>query len=80
MKSDKKLHIYAGILISFIGACLFNSALLGFLLAFAAGVLKEVYDKVSGTGTVEGLDCLATMAGGSIGAGAKILLSYLSGV
>lgn len=69
MKTDKKLHIYAGIIISIIGACLFKSALFGFLLAFAAGILKEIYDKVSGKGTVEGLDCLATMLGGLLGSG-----------
>lgn len=66
MAKDKKLHIYAGFLISILGACLSNSALFGFLLAFLAGILKEAYDKISGKGTVEGLDCLATMTGGLI--------------
>ena len=68
MKTDKKLHIYAGFLISIIGACLW-SALFGFGLACLAGLLKEIYDKVTGKGTVEGLDALATMFGGALGSG-----------
>ena len=65
MAKDKKLHIYAGFLISLIGACLWGAPF-GFGLACLAGLLKEARDKITGKGTVEGLDWLATIAGGLI--------------
>ena len=68
MAKDKKLHIYAGFLISIIGACLWGAPF-GFGLACLAGLLKEARDKITGKGTVEGLDWLATVFGGLIGAG-----------
>lgn len=68
MAGDKKLHIIAGFIISIIGAYLCG-ALFGFALSCLAGVSKEAYDKISGKGTVEFDDLLATMAGGLIGAG-----------
>ena len=68
MAKDKKLHIYAGFLISLIGACLWGAPF-GFGLACLAGLLKEARDKITGKGTVEGLDWLATVFGGLIGAG-----------
>lgn len=77
MPKDKILYVIVGFIIGFLGAYFLRSALFGFGLACLAGLLKEIYDKVTGRGTVEGLDALATMAGGLIGAGAKILLSYL---
>ena len=69
MPKDKILHVIVGFVIGFLGACCLGSALFGFGLACVAGLSKEVYDKVSGKGTVEGLDALATMFGGLIGAG-----------
>lgn len=66
---DKKLHIIAGFVIGLLGAYCLGSALFGFGLACLAGIAKEVYDKVSGRGTVEGLDALATMFGGLLGSG-----------
>lgn len=68
MAYDKKLHIVAGFIISFIGAYLFGAPF-GFGLACLAGLLKEARDKITGRGTVEGLDALATMTGGLIGMG-----------
>lgn len=68
MAYDKKLHIIAGFIISIIGAYLCG-ALFGFALATFAGIAKEAYDKISGKGTVEFADLLATVAGGLIGAG-----------
>lgn len=66
---DKKLHIIAGFIIGLAGAYFFGSAPLGFGLSCLAGLSKEVYDKVSGKGTPEGLDWLATCLGGMFGAG-----------
>jgi len=62
--SDKLLHFFSG---GFLAALLlpfgFESALLG---VAAAGIGKEVYDLVSGKGTPELADALATIVGGSI--------------
>lgn len=69
MPKDKVLHVIVGFIIGFLGAYFFRSAPFGFGLACAAGLGKEVYDKVSGKGTVEGLDVLATMFGGLLGLG-----------
>lgn len=65
MPYDKKMHIIAGFIISLIGAYLWGAPF-GFELACLAGLLKEARDKITGKGTVEGLDCLATMVGGLI--------------
>lgn len=69
MGKDKKKHIIAGLIIGFLGAYCSGSAPFGFGLACIAGLGKEVYDKISGKGTPEGLDWLATSGGGLIGAG-----------
>ena len=69
MPKDKVLHVIVGFIIGFLGAYFFGSALFGFGLACLAGLSKEVYDKISGKGTVEGLDALATMFGGLLGSG-----------
>lgn len=66
---DKKLHIIVGFVIGLLGSYFLRSALFGFGLACLAGLLKEIYDKVSGKGTPEGLDWLATCLGGMFGAG-----------
>lgn len=66
---DKKLHIIVGFVIGLIGAYCSGSALFGFGLACLAGLLKEARDKITGKGTVEGLDALATMFGGLLGSG-----------
>lgn len=71
---DKKLHIIVGFFIGLIGAYCLGSALFGFGLSCVAGLSKEVYDKVSGKGTVEGLDWLATCLGGMFGAGIHYLI------
>ena len=71
---DKKLHIIVGFCIGLVGAYFLRSAPLGFGLAWLAGIAKEVYDKVSGKGTPEGLDWLATCLGGMFGAGIHYLI------
>lgn len=61
-------HIIVGFIIGLIGAYLLGAPF-GFGLSCLAGMAKEAYDKISGKGTVEGLDALATSGGGLIGAG-----------
>lgn len=63
MATDKKLHMIAGFLISLIGGY-FLTPLIGLGLAALAGLLKEARDKISGKGTVEWLDFIATVVGG----------------
>ena len=74
MPLDKKLHIIVGFVIGFLGAYFLRSAPFGFGLAVLAGLGKEVYDKISGKGTPEAFDSLATVVGGFIGAGIIILM------
>ena len=62
MAVDKMLHFGAGMLAYGVGAFL-GGPLMGLLLAFFAGLLKEVYD-FHGYGTVDAMDFLATLAGG----------------
>lgn len=73
MPLDKKLHIIVGFTIGFLGAYFLRSAPFGFGLACLAGLAKEAYDKISGKGTPEWLDFLATAASGFIGAETLII-------
>ena len=74
MPKDKILHVIVGFIIGFLGAYFLRSAPFGFGLAVITGVGKEVYDKISGKGTPEAFDSLATVVGGFIGAGITILM------
>lgn len=62
---DKTLHLIAGFLIGLI---------FGFWLAVAAGISKEIYDHVSGEGTSEVMDAVATAFGGLLAVGLEALL------
>lgn len=72
MKLDKKLHLIAGALASFVGILfgliaeepLWLVLVTGVLFSFAAGGAKELYDEVTGKGTPETADLLYTLAGG----------------
>ena len=44
IKKDKLYHLIAGILIGVIVTLIADSSFVGFLAAFWAGVLKEIYD------------------------------------
>lgn len=72
MQKDKALHMLLGFAIVVIFFYLF-----GFLVAatacFVAAIGKEVYDKVSGKGTPDFLDIVATVVGGGVGIGACFL-------
>ena len=59
---DKKLHLFAGILLSSFG---FLNVYL-FSLGFIAGISKEIYDGASKKGKVELGDALYTIMGACI--------------
>ena len=69
---DKSLHVIYGSVIALVALALATFAHLPLppiwaLVASAlVGGLKEVYDRKSGKGTVDPLDCWATIAGGVI--------------
>ncbi len=64
---DKRLHFGCGLLICLlIGAAI--TPIVGLVAAVLAGIGKEWYDIVSGRGTPELLDFVATAAGGLVGA------------
>lgn len=69
MEKDKIYHFVVGILIVTIINIFTCDLLLGLGLTILAGALKEVYDKISGKGTCEVLDAIATIFGGGIACG-----------
>ena len=73
MPKDKVLHFIVGFAIAFFGGLAFGPGF-GFGLACLAGLAKEAYDKITGKGTPEGLDWLATCGGGSVGSAVILLL------
>ena len=66
LAADKQMHILVGVVI-----CLAVGLLLGYsyglIAAGIAGAVKEIWDKLSGKGTPECKDMLATWGGGMIG-------------
>ena len=72
---DKKKHFVAGFAITAI-VSLFFGYIIGVIVAvIAAG--KELYDKVTGTGTPEVLDFVATIVGAAAAVIASDVLSSL---
>lgn len=65
-QSDKQKHIIAGFVISIIFGFLSTSWFVGFLFASFVGVIKELWD-LSGHGTPDWMDLIATMIGGLVG-------------
>lgn len=63
---DKALHALGGCILFAIGHY-FVSWQAGIILATTIGAAKEIYDKVSGKGTPDVMDLVATMAGGCLG-------------
>lgn len=59
---DKSKHFIAGFVIAII-ASLFVGYLIAVIVAILAGAGKEIYDKVTGKGTPEFLDFVATVVG-----------------
>jgi hypothetical protein len=63
---DKALHALGGVILFAAGHYIFGwQAGLG--LAIAIGAAKEIYDKVSGKGTPDPMDFVATALGGLLG-------------
>ena len=73
---DKKKHFVAGFAITAI-VSLFFGYIIGVIVAVIAAAGKELYDKVTGTGTPEVLDFVATIAGAAAAVIASVVLSSL---
>ena len=63
---DKALHLIGGVILFAIGHFIFGSAV-GICLAVFVGLAKEIWDWYSKEGTPDGLDFVATAAGGVLG-------------
>ena len=63
---DKKKHILAGFIISLVFGLLSTSWFFGFLFASFIGIVKELWD-LTGHGTPDWMDLVATMIGGALG-------------
>jgi hypothetical protein len=68
---DKQAHFLAGLAIM-LGVSLFGGWVLGLAAAVVAGIGKEVYD-MTGRGTPDYMDAVATIAGGLAGAGLYLI-------
>lgn len=64
LPEDKANHFVYGSLVAFIG--LFFDPLPAAAMVLLVGFGKELYDLVSGRGTPDGTDALATVAGGAV--------------
>lgn len=76
IQQGKKKHFVAGFAITAI-VSLFFGYIIGVLVAVIAAAGKELYDKVTGTGTPEVLDFVATIAGAAAAVIASVALSFL---
>ena len=72
---DKQAHFWAGLAIM-LGVSLFGGWALGLAAAVVAGIGKEIYD-MTGRGTPDYMDAIATGLGGAAGA-ALYGLAYLT--
>ena len=64
---DKRLHFWCGLLVCLIIG-IATTPIIGLVAAILAGIGKEAYDAVTGRGTPELLDFVATVVGGLVGA------------
>lgn len=65
MPNDKIIHFLGGAVIC-LAVSLFFGGLIGLTVAIVAGIIKEAYD-MTGKGTPELMDAIATIAGGLVG-------------
>ena len=72
---DKQAHFWAGLAIM-LGVSLFGGWVLGLSLAIIAAIGKEIYD-MTGRGTPDYMDAVATIAGGAVGAGLYFIARLL---
>lgn len=63
---DKALHLIGGVMLFALGNLLFGWQV-GLGLAVVVGAAKEIWDWYSKTGTPDGMDFIATAAGGLLG-------------
>ena len=73
--TDKILHFMAGAFISVVVGYLTRMPILGFLVAYAIGLIKEFWDIEHGT--AEFLDFVATASGAFL---VLLILKYLGGL
>jgi hypothetical protein len=64
--ADKANHFIYG-LVLFIALTIARDPLFALALVVVVGIVKEVYDKVTATGTPDFWDAVATAAGGFVG-------------
>lgn len=79
IQQDKKKHFVAGYAITIVVSILLGY-IVGALASIVAGVGKEVYDKVSGKGTPELLDVVATATGAVAAVATSVAISLLYSV
>lgn len=75
MPLDKQAHFWAGLAIM-LAVSLFGGWVLGLSLAIIAAIGKEIYD-MTGRGTPDYMDAVATIAGGLAGAGLYLVRAVL---
>lgn len=66
LPADKANHFVYGLGL-FVALALIRDPLFALALVIAVGVVKELYDKLTCTGTADALDAVATAAGGGVG-------------
>ena len=72
LAQDKANHfVYASVL--YVLSLVLFAPVYALGLVVAAGALKELYDKLSGTGTPDPWDFAASAAGGAVGYAASVL-------
>ena len=76
---DKKKHFVAGFAITAI-VSLFFGYIIGVIVAVIAAAGKELYDKVTGNGTTELLDFVATVLGAVAAIAISVAFSWIYGV
>ena len=76
---DKKKHFIAGFTISVVVSLLFGY-IIGFAVAFVAGLVKEGIDKEAGTGTPEIAEVGFTVLGAVAAIVAFVCVSWLFGL
>lgn len=75
---DKQAHFFSGMALAFTVG-LFSDPLWGFLAAMGAGIAKEAWD-MSGRGTPDALDMMATIMGGITAFAVFYLAGFVSNI
>lgn len=73
---DKKQHFLAGFAITAITSIFFGY-IVGVVVAILASAGKEIYDKVTGKGTPELLDFVATVVGSVAAVATSVAVSWI---